>query len=855
MSDRVFERANHQARSSAHWCTVATARRTDRWCTNDACWRSGLSVQIQTRRHTVQALSDVALSVGHGEVVGLVGESGGGKTMIARSIIAALPRGARVSGTVRLEGREVLGLSGRELMEHRGGGAALCFQNPRRALAPIRTIGNQLADRLAVHRGLDGAAARAEALRLLRDVGLRNPEQRYGAYPHELSGGMSQRVMIAAALACRPRLLLADEPTTGLDVTLTRDILELFRAVADEQDRGVLLVSHDIAAIAEFCDRLVVLYAGSVVEDGPTGEVLARPAHPYTRTLLDAVPELDGGPVVATGGSMPLLATVPTSCPFAPRCARAADDCRAERPLLTAAGDGRDVACFHPLAESTRTVSMVSHPARPVPAADAPVVRVRDLHVEFRGRLGAKAHHVLHGVDLTVARGETIGVVGESGSGKTTLARVLMGLVPPSAGSVEVGGIDIAEARRGERRRFHATAQMVFQDPVGSLSPRRTAGQAIREPMSAIGLPAAEQDRRLAQLVGRVGLDPSILGRRPAPAVRRPGPARRHRPRPVGGPHRRRVRRAHLGPRRDGAGADPRAGGRVGGERRPHVRVHLPRSRRGPLDVRPRRRALPRPHRRARHRRRAVRPSRCTPTRGRCSPARRTSTAGGRPPKASASPASSTTTTTSAPAARCGRAARSPPTCAPRSHRWRPARRAAWSPAGAPTRSTPAPPCPSPPAPPPPFPDHREDRRDARRPVPALRRHRRHVRRCDGARPAHPAGPLPQGVDHARRAVARRARRRRRPRHRPHPGRAVHPRDDARPQRRARTPRRRHRHPHQRGDARHLPHRSRQHPVEPHVRLHLRPAAAARGAAPHHRRARPARPPRPGDRAARRRRA
>ncbi len=328
----------------------------------------GLSVQIQTRRHTVQALSDVALSVGHGEVVGLVGESGGGKTMIARSIIAALPRGARVSGSVRLEGREVLGLSGRELMEHRGGGAALCFQNPRRALAPIRTVGNQLADRLAVHRGLDGAAARAEALRLLRDVGLRNPEQRYGAYPHELSGGMSQRVMIAAALACRPRLLLADEPTTGLDVTLTRDILELFRAVADEQDRGVLLVSHDIAAIAEFCDRLVVLYAGSVVEDGPTGEVLARPAHPYTRTLLDAVPELDSGPVVATGGSMPLLATVPTSCPFAPRCARAADDCDAERPQLTAAGEGRDVACFHPLAETARAVSIGARAARPMPA-------------------------------------------------------------------------------------------------------------------------------------------------------------------------------------------------------------------------------------------------------------------------------------------------------------------------------------------------------------------------------------------------------------------------------------------------------------------------------------------------------
>jgi peptide/nickel transport system ATP-binding protein len=174
------------------------------------------------------------------------------------------------------------------------------------------------------------------------------------------------------------------------------------------------------------------------------------------------------------------------------------------------------VACFHPLGESARAVSTVASAARPTPPAeDSPVVRVSDLHVEFRGRLGAKAHHVLHGVNLTVARGETIGVVGESGSGKTTLARVLMGVVPPSTGRVEVGGIDVAEARRGERRRFHATAQMVFQDPVGSLSPRRTARQAIREPMSAVGLPPAEQERRLAQLVGRVGLDPSILGRRP----------------------------------------------------------------------------------------------------------------------------------------------------------------------------------------------------------------------------------------------------------------------------------------------------------------------------------------------------
>jgi oligopeptide/dipeptide ABC transporter ATP-binding protein len=474
-----------------------------------------LSVQIRTRRHTVQALTDVALRVGQGEVVGLVGESGGGKTMIARSIIASLPRGARVSGTVRLAGRDVLGLSGRELIGHRGRGAALCFQNPRRALSPVRTVGRQIADRLAVHRGLTGDAAREEAIRLLRDVGLRNAEQRVRAYPHELSGGMSQRVMIATALACRPRLLLADEPTTGLDVTLTRDILELFRAVADEQDRGVLLVSHDLASIAEFCDRLVVLYAGTVVEQGPVAQVLDRPAHPYTRTLLDAVPEIDGGALVATGGAMPLLHRMPTSCPFAPRCAHADVTCTESRPQLAALDADREAACFHPLGASERLVAPRLG-GRIGPAIDAATaVRVRDLDVAFRGRLGAPSRRVLHGVDLTVARGETLGIVGESGCGKTTLARVLLGLVRPAAGHVEVGGIDIASVSGRERRRFHTTVQMVFQDPVGSLSPRRTVEQAIREPMLAAGVVADEQQRRLTGLVQRVGLDPSILGRRP----------------------------------------------------------------------------------------------------------------------------------------------------------------------------------------------------------------------------------------------------------------------------------------------------------------------------------------------------
>jgi peptide/nickel transport system ATP-binding protein len=477
----------------------------------------GLSVQIRGRRRTVQALSDVDLHVDHGEVVGLVGESGGGKTMIARTIVASLPRGARATGSVRVAGRDVLALTGEQLADHRGHGAAMCFQNPRRALAPVRTIGRQLTDRLAIHQGLRGDAARAEAVALLRQVGLRDAVRRLDAYPHELSGGMSQRVMIATALACRPRLLLADEPTTGLDVTLTRDILELFRAITDEQDRGVLLVSHDIASIAEFCDRLVVLYAGSVVETGPTAAVLARPAHPYTRTLLDAVPDLDGRAVRATPGSMPLLDAVPTACPFAPRCSRADVTCETVRPALEPVAAGRAVSCFHPL--DAWPERLAGTDGGPAPAGErveaASVVRVSDVCVRYPGRFRSPARDALRGVSLAVGRGETLGIVGESGCGKTTLARLVVGLLQPTSGSVEVGGIDVGRASGATRRRLHSTVQMVFQDPVGSLSPRRTARQAIAEPMIAAGVEKAEQRQRTAALMRRVGLDDTILDRRP----------------------------------------------------------------------------------------------------------------------------------------------------------------------------------------------------------------------------------------------------------------------------------------------------------------------------------------------------
>ncbi|MDR5698339.1 ABC transporter ATP-binding protein [Agromyces aerolatus] len=412
---------------------------------------SGLEVSIPVSDGVVHALRGVSLEVRAGEVVGLIGESGGGKSMLARSVVGMLPHGAETSGTVSFRGVDVLTMDAAQLASHRGHGAAMCFQNPRAALEPLRTVRKQLADRLSAHRGLTGAPALAESRALLESVGIRDLDRVLAGYPHELSGGMAQRVMIALALACDPGILLADEPTTGLDVTLTRDALDLLRALATEQGRGVLLISHDIAAAARICDRIVVLRSGEVVESGAAEDVLTNPQDEYTRTLLAAVPDID-------------------------------------RPL-----------------------------PEPTPVApDAPVkVELADVHVHYRGGIGRKAHHALRGVSLEVRAGETLGVVGESGSGKTTMARMLMGLVPPSSGVARVGDVDLSRMGRASRRRLSRTVQMVFQDPLGALDPRRTVLDAISEPLLPLGLDAAERGRRTADVLARTGLDDSFLTRRP----------------------------------------------------------------------------------------------------------------------------------------------------------------------------------------------------------------------------------------------------------------------------------------------------------------------------------------------------
>ena len=489
-----------------------------------------LSVTIRRPGRQVAALSGVSFAVRPGEVVGLVGESGGGKSMVARAIVGLLPGGSHATGRVLFGDSDVLRMDDTALAAHRGRGVAICFQNPRGALSPTRTIGKQLVDRLATHQEMSGDRAREAARELFEAVGIRSPQRRLDAYAHELSGGMAQRVMISLATGCAPELLIADEPTTGLDVTLTREILRQFRHAADTDGRGVLLISHDLASIAEVCDRVVVLYAGTVVESGPAAQVLREPAHPYTRALLRSVPDVGGRPVVATPGAMPLLTQEPHNCPFVARCAHADGTCSSRRPATVPVPGGGEwsLACFHP---QTRPLDADVPQESHTPAASGAVsagadakpavLEIEDAHVVYRSRFGSGGHHALRGVTLRLGPGETLGVVGESGCGKSTLAKLVMGLVAPTSGTVTVAGQALVKQPGRPRprgralRRARTRAQLVFQDPIGSLSPRRPVGDSIAEPLRAAGLSPAQREERVTAVLDRMELDRSILQRYP----------------------------------------------------------------------------------------------------------------------------------------------------------------------------------------------------------------------------------------------------------------------------------------------------------------------------------------------------
>ncbi len=485
---------------------------------------SNLSVALPSGGPMLPVLDGISLHIAAGETVCLVGESGSGKTLTALSVMRlGEDKGAAITfGAVRLGGDDLAALSQARMRELRGRRIGFVFQEPMTAFDPLFSIGTQIAEVLIAHRGLQGAAARQAAIAMLRRVGMPHPEQRATQFPHELSGGMRQRAMIAMALACGPELLIADEPTTALDVTIQAQILQLLRDLQAETGMAILLITHDLGVAAQMADRVAVIYAGRIVEDAPASRIFDRPAHPYTRGLLGSAVDgrlPRGARLAAIPGTIPSVAEPPPGCRFHPRCPRADRRCIAEAPPLRGVGQAL-VACWHPHEAALPTL-----PARPAaPAAVAepgvPLVEAQALRREYaRGAAWFGRRTVTHALDdvsLQIARGETFGLVGESGCGKSTLARLLLRLDRPTAGRVLFDGTDLAEMRGGALRRLRRDMQMVFQDPYGSIDPRCSVGDIVGEPLRAhLHLAAAQRRARVRALLEQVGLDPRWDGRYP----------------------------------------------------------------------------------------------------------------------------------------------------------------------------------------------------------------------------------------------------------------------------------------------------------------------------------------------------
>ncbi len=480
---------------------------------------SDLSTQIRLKDSTVHAVNGVSLAVGAGECLGLVGESGCGKTMLARSIMRLLPPGGVITaGSVQLAGNELTELPERSMQQVRGNDIGMVFQDPASYLDPTMTVGRQIAESVVVHRGADRIAAADRAVEVLRLVRMPDPEQVAAQYPHRLSGGMRQRAMIAAALACEPGLLIADEPTTALDVTIQREILELLDELRAALGMAVILVTHDLGVIAGRADRVAVMYGGRIVEEAATQALFAGPRHPYTEALLDALPELaDPGvrSLYSIPGRPPDLTVESAGCSFAPRCRYARDWCQTREPVLDGEHPAHSYACFFPVgpsgllagaidgtaaASGPRRVSAWAEVRRPGPvlsaggrgrvaaAAAEPLLRVEGLVKDYPVTAGVLRRKVaavsaVADVSFEVAAGQTFGLVGESGCGKTTLARLLVGLERPDAGSIVFQGTDLAGLAPRQKRGLRSGIQMMFQDAFASLDPRMRVRTILREPL------------------------------------------------------------------------------------------------------------------------------------------------------------------------------------------------------------------------------------------------------------------------------------------------------------------------------------------------------------------------------------
>ena len=465
-----------------------------------------------------RVVDGVSFRVEAGETYALLGESGCGKSMTALSLMRLLPDGGRVtSGVVELEGDNVLALAERAMREVRGGRMAMIFQEPMLALNPVIKVGEQIIEALALHQKPGGPAARELARVLLDAVGVPDAARRLDSYPFELSGGLRQRVMIAMALAGQPKLLIADEPTTALDVTIQAQVLDVLRRLRRERQMGMLLITHDLGVVAENADRVGVMYAGELLEEGTRDAFFTAPQHPYSRMLFEALPRPgDGGRLTTIPGQVPKLDGLLKGCRFVPRCPFAIERCRSESPDWQVQ-DGQRVRCH--LAGKLPVRSMRDVTARSfVTHAAQPLLQVVGLKVHFPIRRGFIQRTVgqvraVDGVSLSIQAGRTLALVGESGCGKTTVGKALLQLIEPTAGSIVLGGERITAKNAATLRR---QAQMVFQDPFSSLNPRMRVADILLEGMDALGVGEARQRRdAVSRLLNQVGLPDDAGGRYP----------------------------------------------------------------------------------------------------------------------------------------------------------------------------------------------------------------------------------------------------------------------------------------------------------------------------------------------------
>ncbi|ONK15938.1 ABC transporter ATP-binding protein [Streptomyces sp. MP131-18] len=444
------------------------------------------------------AVRDASWEVRPGEIVGLVGESGSGKSATGLAVLGLHGPHARVTGSIRLDGRELAGADEKTLRGIRGRRVAMIFQDALDALNPYRTVGAQLAEAYRLHHDAGRAAARERAVELLERVGIDRPAQRAREYPHQFSGGMRQRVMIALALVNEPELIIADEPTTALDATVQAQVLGQLVRLQRETGIAVVLITHDFGVIEQVCDRVVVMYRGRVVEQGPTRRVLGGAVHPYTRALVASVPSMDDAP----GRPLP---TVPE---VIGRLMGEVDEERLADPALRVP-EGAPRTAPEP-ADEPADAAEPAAAAGGTAAEGGALLSVRDLTVTYPVGL-RRSHTAVRGVSFDIAPGETFGLVGESGSGKSTVSRVLLGLKQPAAGQVLLDGEDITRLGRRGRRRLAPRVQMVFQDPYGSLNPDRRVGDTVGAGLALhTGLGRAERRARVADLLTEVGLDPAL---------------------------------------------------------------------------------------------------------------------------------------------------------------------------------------------------------------------------------------------------------------------------------------------------------------------------------------------------------